>query len=230
MDAPNGDSGKDDSVKDLGAEATCAPGCGCSAGGSGERARWITGIVILGVAGGLVARAMIKDNGAKSQEDEATFAVVASPTDASPLSGPSEPGAEGSQDEVVATVAGKELATLADLNKLAAETDGVFVYLPGRDTGTTNDAPTDQLEAAVKTIKAQGVTVGIFTLKTDAPEYIRLASQMAVPGVIALAKGRGMAPVKGAITENSLIQSFVAASNAGGCGPASAGCGPSGCK
>ena len=127
-------------------------------------------------------------------------------------------------------IAGKELATLTDLNKVAAETDGVFVYLPGRDTGTTNDAPTSQLEAAVKTMKAQGVTVEIFTLKTDAPEYTPLASQMAIPGVIAMAKGRGMAPVTGDITENSLIQSFVAASSSGGCGPASAGCGPSGCK
>ena len=66
VDTPNGDSRKDDSVKDLGAEATCAPGCGCSAGGSGGRARWITGIIILIVAGGLVARAMIKDNAASN--------------------------------------------------------------------------------------------------------------------------------------------------------------------
>ena len=230
MDTQNGDSGRDDSVEDLGAEPACAPGCDCNTVSPGGRARWITGIAILVVAGGLVARAMIKDNGAKSQEDEASFAVVASPTDASPPSSASAPVAEGSEDEAVAMIAGKELATLADLNQLAADTDGVFVYLPGRDTGTTNEVPTSQLEAAVKTMKAQGVTVGIFTLKTGAPEYTPLAAQMAVPGVIAMAKGRGMAPVTGDITANSLIQSFVAASSAGGCGPASAGCGPSGCK
>jgi len=230
MNRQNDEADRTDSVENLGAEATCGTGCACNAGGSGGRVRWIVGIAILVVAGGLVARAMIKDDGSKRQENEAGFAVVASPTDASLKSGASAPAAEGSEDEAVAIIAGKALATLADLNKLAADMDGVFVYVPGMDTETENDVPTRPLEAAVTTMKAQGVTVGIFTLKTDAPEYTQVASQMAVPGVIAMVRGRGMAPVTGDITENSLIQSFVAASSAGGCGPASAGCGPSGCK
>jgi hypothetical protein len=193
------DDERTDRVDNLGAEATCAAGCDCNTSGSGGRARWITGILILVVAGVLVARAVIKDNGIETETDEATFAVI--------------DGAEGP---------GKELATLADLNKVAAETDGVFVYLPGDDTDTAHAAPTSQIEAAVRTLKTQGITLGIFTLKTEAPEYAQLASQMAVPGVVVMAKGQGMVPVKGDITENSLIQSFVAASSAGGCG-ASAG-------
>ena len=75
------------SVENLGQEATCAAGCDCNADGSGGRVRWITGIVILIVAGGLVARAMIKDNGTKNQRDKTTFAVVAATADGSPQSG-----------------------------------------------------------------------------------------------------------------------------------------------
>ncbi len=227
MNGQNDETDRTDSMENLGPEATCVAGCDCNADGSGGRVRWITGIVILSVAGGLVARAMLKDNGATRQEDETTFAVVASTADVSPQSGASEPAIEGLKDEVVATIAGKELATLADLNTLAAETDGVFVYLPGTDTDSAKAAPVSQLEGAAQTIKARGVNVGIFTLKTDAPEYTQLASQVTVPGVIAMAKGRGMVPVTGDITENSLIQSFVAASSAGGCGPsAGSGCCP----
>ena len=226
MNTQNDKADRTDSVEELGSEATCAPGCDCNTSGSGGRGRWIVGVVVLLVAGGLVARAMIKDNGTKTENDEATFAVIADTEgageDVTPV-----PVAVEADNKVVATIAGKEIATLADLNRLAVDTDAVFVYLPGPDASATTDAPTSQLEAAVKTIKAQGVSVGIFTLKTDAPEYTQLASQMAVPGVIAMAKGRGMVPVKGVITENSLVQGFVAASNAGDCGPsAAAGCCP----
>ena len=226
MNTQSDEADRTDSVENLGSETTCAPGCDCHTRGPGGRGRWIVGVVVLLVAGGLVARAMIKDNDTKTDGDEATFAVIAA-TEGAGEDVPPVPVATESDIKVVAMTAGKELATLADLNKLAAETDGVFVYLPGKDTDAANGAPTSQMEAAVKTIKAQGVTLGIFTLKTDAPEYTQLASQMAVPGVIAMAKGRGMVPVKGDITENSLIQSFVAASSAGGCGPsAGSGCCP----
>jgi hypothetical protein len=73
--------------------------------------------------------------------------------------------------------------------------------------------------------------VGVFTLKTDSRDYAQVALQIAVPGTIAMVKGRGMAPVSGEITEAKLVQAFVSASSAGGgCGPSSGGCGPSGCK
>ena len=223
------DDDKTDNVDRLDTEAACDAGCDCHTAGSGGRARRIAGVVVLLVAGGLVARAMIKDSGTRTEMDEAGFAVIATTKEAGDDVAP-VPVATQARDAVVTMIAGKELATLADLNTLAAEADGVFVYLPGKETDTANGAPTSHMEAAAKTIKAQGVTIGIFTLKTDAPEYKQLASQMAVPGVIAMAKGRGMVPVKGDVTESSLIQSFVAASSTGGCGPSASGCGPSGCN
>ena len=80
-------------------------------------------------------------------------------------------------------------------------------------------------------IEAQGQKIGLFTLKTDSPDYAQVAAQISVPCVLAMVKGRGMIPVSGDITETKLIQGFVAASSSGGgCGPASGGCGPAGCN
>jgi len=84
------------------------------------------------------------------------------------------------------------------------------------------------MRSAAKTIEAQGQKIGLFTLKTGSPDYEKIVAQMPVPAVLAMVKGGGMIPVSGDITETKLIQGFVAASSAGGCGPS--GCGPSGCK
>jgi hypothetical protein len=49
-----------------------------------------------------------------------------------------------------------------------------------------------------------------------------------VPGVLAMVKGRGMSAISGEITEDKLVQGYVAASRSGGCD--SGGCGSGGCK
>lgn len=198
------------------------------------------GIVILVVAGVLVARAVIKSNGAKVEPVAPNFASVTGQTDAAVPSDGSDSAADTGNmaapaagvaavagSEVVATIAGKEIATLSELNQAAAETDAVFVYLPDQKEDADRAAPTSPLDGAVRTLKTQGVNAGIFTLTVGGPEYTQVAAQMKVPGVLAMVKGRGMVPVTGEITETKLIQGFVAASSAGGCGPsAGSGCCP----
>jgi hypothetical protein len=130
---------------------------------------------------------------------------------------------------VPATVAVQEIGALSDLNAVAANTDGVFVFLSGKNEPLIK-APLAQMRSAARTIESQGRKIGVFTLKTGSRDYEQVARQTPVPGVIAMVKGRGMSAVSGEITETKLIQAFVAASSAGGCGPSSAGCGPSGCN
>jgi len=113
---------------------------------------------------------------------------------------------------------------------LAADAGGVFVFLAGKNDPVIK-APLAQMRSAAKTIEAQArMKIGLFTLKTDSPDYMQVTAQIPAPSVLAMIKGRGMVPVSGEITETKLIQAFVAASSAGGCGPASAGCGPAGCN
>ena len=178
-------------------------------------------------AGVLMARAVIKNNSASTVKAASEFAslptVVKAPVaDAVPVT--------NEAPAVPATVAVQEIGALSDLNAVAADTGGVFVFLAGKNDPVIK-APLAQMRSAAKTIEARARNkIGVFTLKTGSRDYEQMAMQMPVPGVIAMVKGRGMSAVSGEITETKLIQAFVAASSAGGCGPASAGCGPAGCN
>lgn len=79
MSAPNEREDGAEHAENAGAEACCASGCGCSAGTATGRVRWIVGIVILVVAGVLVAGAMVKERNARDPNDEATFAIAVIP-------------------------------------------------------------------------------------------------------------------------------------------------------
>lgn len=223
MTTPNENPKPSDNMDLLKPEASaCGPACGCHAAGPASRVRWIAGAIIILAAGVLVARALIKNNGASAEKAAPVFASL-------PAAGQAPAPMAGSASAAPATAAVKDIGALSDLNALAADTGGVFVYLPGKNEPPIK-APLAQMRSAAKTIGAQGQKIGIFTLKTDSPDYAQVAAQMPVPGVLAMVKGRGMVPVSGDITEAKLIQGFVAASSASGCGPASAGCGPAGCN
>jgi len=209
-------SGKEDT-------GSCGPGCGCGTAKSGGWGRLIVGIVILLVAGVLVVRAMVKDNGTATAPRSAGFAALP-PAQVQA----SEPA---STAKAPVTNAVKEIGALSELNALATDSFGVFVYLPGKSE-TTAKAPMAQMEGAARTVEPQlqGGKISMFALKAGSPDYEQLAKQMTVPGVIAMVKGAGMSATAGDITETKLVQALVAASSAGGCGPSSSGCGPSGCK
>ncbi|MEO5367690.1 MAG: hypothetical protein H7831_15300 [Magnetococcus sp. WYHC-3] len=212
-------SEQNDTQKDE--QGACGPGCNCGTSGSG-RWRWLVGGVVLLAACALVVRAASKSNGAPVAPVSTGYATL-------PLTPQPATTDVVAIPEAVAAI--KELAAMSELNTLAEDTIGVFLFLPG-----TNDAsakiPADLIRGAVKKMGPQlaGGKIGVFTLKAGTPDYVQIAKQIAVPGVLAMVKGRGMAPVTGDLTEAKLIQGFVAASSAGGCGPASGGCGPRGCK
>ncbi|MDP2990028.1 MAG: hypothetical protein Q8O57_05630 [Kiritimatiellota bacterium] len=208
--------------------SACGPGCGCHAGGPAGRIRWIVGAIIILAAGVLVARAILKNNSASAEKATPGFASLPV-AGQMPVPVANAVPATTATPAAPATVAVKELGALSELNAVAADTGGVFVFLPGKNEPLIK-APLAQMRSAAKTIEAQGQKIGLFTLKTDSPDYAQVAAQMQVPGVLAMVKGRGMVPVLGDITETKLIQGFVAASSGGGCGPSPAGCGPAGCN
>jgi MYXO-CTERM domain-containing protein len=240
----------------------CGAGCACHTPGPSGRTRWVLGAIILVGAAALAGRAVLKSNTTTatsiSTASATTFAAPASPGVAvaaapagAPPPAPAVPVAAASTVAPTApaagvspavsagaavpgpkAVVGTEIAAFAELNALAADTTAVFVFVPAKSPDAT-PAPSAQMEAAARTIAAQGKQkVGIFTLKTDSADYEQILGQVTAPGVLALVKGRGMNAVSGEITETKLVQAFVAASKAGGCGSGSSGCGPAtpGCK
>jgi hypothetical protein len=221
MNSPNENQKQSDNMELLKQQASgCAPGCDCHGAPSG-RMRWILGVIMLLVAATLVTRAVVKNHGAPTEPAVPAFAPLASMTadSQSPTNPPTT--VEGTEIGM-----GKSIASLSDLNTVAAASDAVFVYVPGKEAASGNP-PSTAMKSAASRIGSQGYKVALFTLETGSRDYQQLAAQMSVPGVLAMVKGRGMSAVSGDITETKLIQGFVAASSAGGCGPS--GCGPAGC-
>ncbi|MBU0716001.1 MAG: hypothetical protein KJ964_11645 [Verrucomicrobia bacterium] len=229
MNTKNEDQKPSDNIEALKQEASaCGPGCGCHAAGPSNRVRWIVGAIIILAAGVLVARAMLKNNSASTEKAVSGFAALPTAGQAPTPVANAVPVTDNATTVPVA-VAVKEIGALSELNAVAADTGGVFVFLAGKNDPLIK-APLAQMRNAAKTIEAQGQKIGLFTLKTDSPDYTQVAAQTSVPCVLAMVKGRGMIPVSGDITETKLIQGFVAASSGGGCGPSSGGCGPAGCN
>ncbi len=198
--------------------SACGPGCCCNAGGSSGRMRWIVGAIVLVAAGALMARAVMKNYKTETAKTETGFASLPG------IVQPPAAGAAPSTNEIVA-MSVKEIDTLAELNALAVNMDGVLVFVPGKNDPPIL-APLTPMRGAVKTMAAGGSKIALFKLKPDSRDYGQVATQMPVPGVIAMVKGRGMSAVSGDITETKLIQTYLAAAS---CGPGS-GCGPGGCK
>ncbi len=203
--------------------SACGAGCGCHASGKGNRARGIAGVIIILAAGALVARAIVKNSSAPSAPAPDEFAALSVPATSAPAT-----AATVAQTAAVDTI--EEIASFADLNVVAADTGGVFIFLAGKNDPQVK-TPLPTMRSAVKTIESRSqIKLGIFRLKTDSRDYAQIAMQMPVPGVLAMVKGGGMSAASGDITEAKLIQAFVGASSGGGCGPSSAGCGPRGCN
>jgi MYXO-CTERM domain-containing protein len=221
MNPPNENREPTDNMELLKQQAAaCGPGCGCHASGTPGKMRWVLGAIVLVAAGVMMARAVIKNNGASAETPVAGFTTMAI-KDLTPA--PVTNAIPATSD----TIAVKEIGGLSELNAVATDMAGVFVFLPGKSE-TTAKALTAQIRGAAQTIgpKVRG-KVGIFTLKTSSSDYERIAAQMSLPGVLALVKGRGMSAISGEITETRLVQAYVSASSAGGCGPsAGSGCCP----
>jgi hypothetical protein len=136
-------------------------------------------------------------------------------------------------DDPESTFWGKPLDSLASLNKVATETDAVFILLAAEDQ-QDNHTITKEIEAAAKIIQSSGSRISAFTLKKNTADYAQLAKQLPAPCVLAMVKGRGTSTVSGDITESKLIQAFVMASRTtSGCcppGAAPSDCGPLGPK
>lgn len=215
MNTPSADLGKTGDREPMEQQPpACGPRCDCHTMESSSRVRWVLGAIVLGAAIAMAARAMVKSKAVSPDKGVSGFAtgVVSTSTNNAPVT--------------VDTGAGSEISALSDLNAVASDTNAVFVLLPDRRRESGN-APMAEIQSAARMLEARGGKLGVFTLKPGVRDYERITAQVAVPGVLAMVKGRGISAISGEITESELIQAFVAASRAGGCGPsAGSGCCP----
>ena len=239
------------------AQACCSTASGggdcCSpdSGSGGKSWKMLVLLIIVVAAGAVLARSFIKKSDSTTDQAQQVFATIqpdvksdtASPSNAAAnvknldksKAGTESPSTIKSAIETPAsggpasTLWGKPLVSLASLNKVAVNTDAVFILLAAQDQQDMQPV-TNEIEAAAEKIQSNGTRISAFTLQKDAPNYAQLAKQFPTPCVLAMVKGRGMSGVTGEITETKLLQAFVAASRpTSSCCPSGAGssaCGP----
>jgi hypothetical protein len=190
--------------------------------------RWVIGVIVLLAAGVMVVRARSKTDATAAQKSVTAFTAPAAPTQAGEekLATDSSTAVQAAENTV-----GTTIGALAELNDVAAKTDAVFIFLPGKEAAGI--LPSKPMKEAARMIEEKaGKKCGLFTLKPGSRDYDQVAAQMSVPAVLAMVKGGGMSTISGEITDTKLVQGFVSASSAGGCGSGGGGCSPAsaGCK
>jgi hypothetical protein len=252
--AENDNTDEDGQENPNDAQACCSTASGggdcCSPDSSNSGKSWkmLIFLIIVVAAGVVLARSFIKESNSTTDQAQQLFAAIQPesgldtplpPTVTPQVETPVQPKSDTEpaalvssekkanvSDKAVATLWGPELDSLASLNKVAAETDAVFILLAAEDK-LKMESVTTEVEAAAKKIQGGGSRICAFTLKKDAPNYAQLAKQFSIPCVLAMVKGRGLRAVSGDITEAKLIQAFVMASRPqSGCCPGASSCGP----
>lgn len=220
----------------------CGPGCDCGKPSGNTKVKAVVCLIVLVAIGSIFAYKAMNEEQASPVVTATAFAAPAAIGGSEQKPGAAAKAVEGKEttaspvDEQKASVnaveekktVGESLDSLAALNTVAVNQDAVFVFLPASGSDLVSKETTDAIASAQQKIaKATGAKLGLYTLKSDSPEYANIAAQLPLPGMLVMSKGLGMGAVSGGITEDKILQAYIASSRAGGCGPS--GCGPVGC-
>jgi len=202
----------------------CGPGCNCGKPSGNKKAKIVICLIVLLAICGIF---VYKATSAKQTAQDNTKAEFAAPI-VNQATG-QEPAVKSVEDK---KNVGEVIYSLASLNKLAVNQDAVFLFIPANDNEIVKKETLDAIASAEQKIKSSGVKIGLYTLQfSPSTEYANLAKQLTLPSILVMSKGKGMGAVSGGITEDKILQAYVASSRAGGCCPAggggSAGCSPS---
>jgi len=206
----------------VGEVQSCCDGGDCCPSGSqsgGKNWKALICILVLLAAGAVLARSFIGKSDADGDQSQQAFAPIRMDNMSDTPSVADETKKQDIPGEAAPSIWRAELDSMASLNKVATNTDAVFILLSAKDQQNSQTI-TKEIDAAAQRIQSSGVRVSAFRLMQAAPEYAQLASQVSVPCVLAMVKGGGMSAVSGEINEAKLVQAFVTASRpTSGCCP-----------
>lgn len=232
---PNSDANRAESASE------CGPGCNCGKTGISTKGKTIICLVIAIAAVVVLANSVMQKTEIGVDQGQNAFATKVKETeiDQGPYANATEElAAEKASTQLTSGKANKTdlaepslwckpLESLASLDEVAAQKDAVYVYLPTKGQGLSEEAKKN-IEVAAGKAESRGTTMALYTLDDSSKDYAMLANQTSTPCVLAMVKGSGMNIVSGNISEANLLQALVVASRPSGCSPGSS-CGPSGC-
>lgn len=203
--------------------SSCGPDCTCNSNkGMSARTKTIILAIIVITAGLVLGNSLLRKSPSTVsalQQTEYSGALSKVPAAAVHSQDTAQDSATTAKPPAKA-VSIAPLASFESLNTVAQDVDGVFILLVNSEAQKT-PAMQQEIAAAMKTIAARGVRMSAFQLAATAPEFAEMTSQMPVPGVLAVFKGRGMRGVQGQnITETKLLQACLAAMQPTSCCPA----------
>ncbi len=134
-----------------------------------------------------------------------------------PANSPASRG--GGTNGVTVPSIGTNIASLAELSTRAAEMNAVMVFLPPRNAESAPSALA-AINGARMTLEGRfDIKIGLFTLSPGGRDYDELAPKTSGPAVVAIVKTGVKRCVSGELTEERVIDGFMAAVGAGGCCP-----------
>lgn len=219
----------------------CGPACKCTAPSGGNRVKTLVSVVVLLAVVGILVYKVTNSLQTASSDDanlrSSTFSVAPTAvngfpgvdtqsvhvTDRSETVAPKadDPAVENAPAVEAAPVGrriGETLESLDSLNSVALNRDAVFVFIPASDTTPADDKTVTAVDAVRQTLESNRIVLGLYTLSTGSPDYHGISARVQAPAILVACKGRGMVAVDGEMTENKLLQAFMAASGAAGCG------------
>ena len=115
-------------------------------------------------------------------------------------------------------ILGNYIDSTSQINFAALKQDAAFIYIPAKNNMNINAKTKTAALAAQKALSAKNIKVGLYTLKPTSTDYASVSSQATPPALLVVYKDGSRKFVAGEINETMLLQAYVAASMAGGCG------------
>jgi len=196
-------------VKPDDSPAGCGPGCNCGASSGSGRSQKVIGIAVMAAVVGILAYKAFAVRRAASAGGGADYGMAVA----------------------FGSASGGSIDAFADLNRFAMDQDAVFVFVPDQRGANISEASKAAVLAAQKMLSGKGIKVGLFALKKSSADYKGISSQIPVPALLVVSKGKGMAVVSGEATMDKILQAYVSSARASSCGPGgAAGCAPGACR
>jgi len=106
---------------------------------------------------------------------------------------------------------GEDLKSLNELNTVAVDKDAVFIFIPDSGNVLIDDTTKTAIIEVQQGLKDRNITVGLYTLLRDAPDYSEIAKQVRLPTILVLRKGSGAVVIPGNnVNKSTLLQAFLA--------------------
>ena len=115
-------------------------------------------------------------------------------------------------------ILGQYIDSISQINFAASKLDAAFVFIPTKSNANITDKTTKAALASQKALSGKNIKVGLYTLKPTSSDYASVSSQAIPPAILVIYKDGSQKAVSGEINETMLLQAYMAASIAGGCG------------